>query len=99
MLLYGKFAPSFWKRIVTEDPQVAENEVKDAVARLGGEVSHFFFALDEFDFYAVLETPSTSEVDVLRHSLMSRGAFLRLHGEIMTTYGELFDRFQERQKV
>jgi|GEM_PF-4398015 len=89
-LLYGKFTPDFWSRIRNEDPAVAENEIQTESNRLDCKLIHFFFALGEFDFYAVFESSSSASFNTVRHKLMSRGSYSRLHCEPLFTYGELF---------
>ena len=90
ILLFGKFTPEFWSRLKDEDPQIAVTHIRRDAEAMNCRLVQFFFALDEFDFYAILESVSPMALDVLRHRLMSRGSYLRLHGDPLATYGEIF---------
>ncbi|MFM0694596.1 GYD domain-containing protein [Paraburkholderia graminis] len=90
LLLFGKFTPEFWARLKNEDPQVTVTEIRRDAEAMGCRLTQFFFALDEFDFYAILESESAKALSAVRHQLMSRGSYLRLHGDALATYAETF---------
>jgi uncharacterized protein with GYD domain len=90
VLLFGKFTPEFWARLRNEDPLVATTEISRDAEKMDCRLTQFFFALDEFDFYAIVESESATALNVLRHQLMSRGSYTRLHGDPLSTYAELF---------
>ncbi len=54
------------------------------------EYSRFFFALGEFDFYAVLESGKPADFGMLRHRLMSQGTYVRLQSDPLSTFAEMF---------
>jgi len=88
-LLYGKFTPEFWQTI-RRDPEAAPALVRKMAERSGCLVEHFFFALEEFDFYAAVSGERPEDLTTVRNQLMADGAFRALHAEQLFTFAELF---------
>jgi uncharacterized protein with GYD domain len=95
LLLYGTYTPVAWTSIRV-DPGVAPAAIEAAAATARARLAGYWFAFDEFDFYAMVEGDDPAALALLRHRLMSGGAFTSLHGEPCFAPDEMIGALNER---
>lgn len=90
-MIYGVFSPARMAQ-VRDDPDLAPAEVETIAAAAGCRVRHYFFALDDNDFYAFVEGDEVLTLHAVRCRLMALGGFSRLGGDLLFEPGELLGR-------
>ncbi len=87
-MLTGRFSPAMWQRI-REDAGHPLAKIGQYGTRRAIEVAHFFYALDDHDFYAVVNAADPAQVWMLRNELMAGGGFDTLHVDPLYVFADL----------
>ena len=94
LVLRGNYTPQGWAGI-RENPDQAPQQIEVCLERLAGHLQHFFFSLDQYDFYCFAQVPTAADVGALRHLLFVRGQFAVLEAEVLMPPEELLPRLRE----
>lgn len=87
-MLTGRFSPEMWQEIRKEPGHPLAEIVKTGEGR-AVTVEHFFYALDDNDFYTVLNAADAVQVWMLRNELMAGGGFGALYLDPLYVYADL----------
>ena len=93
LVLRGNYTPPGWAAI-RENPEQAPREIAACLNAVGGQLEHFFFSLDQFDFYCFARVAG-ADLGPLRHLLFVRGQFAVLEAEPLLEPGELLPRLRQ----
>jgi uncharacterized protein with GYD domain len=94
LVLRGNYTPRAWAGI-RENPEQAPQQIEACLERVAGTLQHYFFSLDQYDFYCFVQVPAAGDVGVLRHLLFVRGDFAALEAEVLMRPDELLPRLRE----
>jgi len=81
-MLRGNFTAAQWATI-RQNPDAAPEGLRAQASVFDATLVRFFFALDDYDFYAFLEAANETRLAALRHMLMATGEFLLLDGDAL----------------
>ena len=86
-LLQAAYTPEAWANLVAE-PQNRVDAIRPVVEKLGGKVTHGWFAFGDYDVVAVIEMPSNVEAAAFSMAAAAAGAIRSIKTTPLMTAAE-----------